>query len=305
MTDWRVKGCLVPVVTPFDDRDEVDEAALGIINNFLIEKQRADAIIPCGTTGESPTLSYEEHARVIELTVRQVGGRVPVIAGTGSNSTREAIEMTSHAEELGVDGSLQVSPYYNRPTQEGIFQHFKAIAENTGLPIILYNIPARTGRNVEPETVLRLAEIPNIVAIKEASGNIVAAARIIEGARAAGIDFYVYSGEDVLTYDILCLGGQGCVAAVGHLLGAEFKQMCAMVWEGKLEAARELNSRVLPLVEALFVEPNPTAIKQALNWIGLPAGTLRLPLLPLSEEGKVILRRAMVELGKAKAEDCH
>ncbi len=304
MTDWRIKGCLVPVVTPFDSRGEIDEKALGVINDFLIDAQQAEAIIPCGTTGESPTLSYEEHARVIELTVQQVAGRVPVIAGTGSNSTREAVEMTAHALELGVDGTLQVSPYYNRPTQEGIFQHFKTIAENTELPIVLYNIPARTGRNVEPETVLRLAEIPNIVGIKEASGNLAASARIIEGTRAAGIDFYVYSGEDTLTFDILCQGGQGCVAAVGHVLGAEFKQMCDLVWSGDLEAARGLNSRVLPLVEALFVEPNPTAIKKALDWIGLPGGDLRLPLLPLSESGKDVLRRALVELGKAKAEDC-
>ncbi len=304
MTDRRVKGCLVPVVTPFDNRGEVDETALGTINEFLIEQQQAAAIIPCGTTGESPTLSYEEHARVIELTVRQVAGRVPVIAGTGSNNTREAIEMTSHAEGLGVDGTLQVSPYYNRPTQEGIFQHFKAIAENTSLPIILYNIPMRTGRNVEPETVLRLAEIPNIVGIKEASGSLEAAARIIEGTRSTGIDFYVYSGEDTLTYDILCLGGHGCVAAVGHVLGVEFARMCELVWNGDRETARELNSRVLSLVEALFVEPNPTAIKQALTWMGLPAGTLRLPLLPLSDAGKDVLRRTLVEMGKAKAEDC-
>ncbi len=304
MAEWRVKGCLVPVVTPFDDQGEVDAAALKIINDFLIDEQKAAAIIPCGTTGESPTLSYEEHARVIELTMQQVAGRVPVIAGTGSNSTHEAIEMTAHAEELGVQGSLQVSPYYNRPTQEGIFQHFKAIAESTSLPLILYNIPARTGRNVEPETVLRLAEIPNIVGIKEASGDLGAAARIIEGTRASGIDFYVYSGEDTLTYDILSLGGQGCVAAVGHLLGVEFARMCELVWSGDREAAQELNSRILPLVKALFVEPNPTAIKQALNWLGLPAGGLRLPLLPLSENGKEVLRRALVDLGKARPEDC-
>ncbi|MHB8780548.1 MAG: 4-hydroxy-tetrahydrodipicolinate synthase [Candidatus Geothermincolia bacterium] len=301
MNTGLVKGCLVPVVTPFDAQGGVDEAALAIVNDFLIDEQAADAIIPCGTTGESPTLSHAEHLRVIEATIEQVAGRVPVIAGTGSNSTAEAIEMTRQAEELGVDGCLLVGPYYNRPTQEGIYRHFRAIAESTSLPLILYNIPARTGRNIEPETVLRLAEIPNIVGIKEASGDIGAATRIISDTRDSGKDFYVYSGEDALTYHILCLGGHGCVAAVGHVIGREFGDMCRMVWEGRLSEAQELHFKLLPLVEALFCEPNPTAIKQALSWMGLPAGTLRLPLLPLSERGQDVLRAAMIRLGKMDA----
>jgi 4-hydroxy-tetrahydrodipicolinate synthase len=295
---------LIPLVTPFDERGRLDEAALRRLVNYLIEEQAADALVPCGTTGESPTLSHKEHMTVIEVVHEETAGRVPVIAGTGSNSTAEAIEMTVAAEKLGVDGSLQVGPYYNRPSQEGLYEHFKAIAGSTSLPLIIYNIPFRTGRNIEVDTIIRLAQIGNIVGIKEASGDILQAGAIIEKTRAAGLDFYVYSGEDPVTFLILCLGGQGCIAAVGHVLGAEFSRMCRLVWEGKLAEAREINYRVLPMVRALFCEPNPAAIKQALNWIGVPVGGLRLPLVALSERGKDTLRAAMVELGKASPEDC-
>ncbi len=186
MGGWNVKGCLVPLVTPFDAEGRVDEQALRNLVNYLIEEQAADALIPCGTTGESPTLSHEEHIKVIEVVQEETAGRVPVIAGTGSNSTAEAIAMTAAAEKLGVDGSLQVSPYYNRPSQEGIYEHFKAVAESTSLPIILYNIPFRTGRNIEVDTMLRLSEIDNIVGVKEASGDILQVSRIIEATREAG-----------------------------------------------------------------------------------------------------------------------
>jgi 4-hydroxy-tetrahydrodipicolinate synthase len=304
MAGWNVKGCLIPPVTPFDEDGRVDEAALRRLVNYLIEEQAADALVPSGTTGESPTLSHKEHLEVIEIVLDEAAGRVPVLAGTGSNSTAEAIEMTVAAEKLGVDGSLQVGPYYNRPSQEGIYRHFKAIAESTSLPIVLYNIPMRTGRNIEVETVLRLAEIENIVGIKEASGDIMQAGAIIEEAARAGLDFYVYSGEDAVTFHLLCLGGHGCIAAVGHVVGAEFSRMCRLVWEGRLEEAREIHYRVLPMVKALFCEPNPTAIKQALNWMGVAVGGLRLPLVSLSERGKDTLRAAMVELGKASPEDC-
>ncbi len=304
MTAWKVKGCLVPLVTPFDAQGRVDEQALRNLVNYLIDEQAADALIPCGTTGESPTLSHEEHMRVIEVVCEETAGRVPVIAGTGSNSTAEAIAMTVAAEKLGVDGSLQVSPYYNRPSQEGIYEHFKAIAESTSLPIILYNIPFRTGRNIEVETMLRLSEIENIVGVKEASGDILQVSAVIEGAREAGRDFYVYSGEDAVTFLVLCLGGQGCIAAVGHVLGKEFGRMCRLVWEGKTEEAREIHFSVLPLVRALFCEPNPTAIKQALNWMGVPVGGVRLPLAGMTDKGKETLREAMVRLGKASSQDC-
>ena len=304
MGDWNVKGCLIPLVTPFDERGNLDEPALRNLVNYLIEEQAADAIIPCGTTGESPTLSHAEHMMVIEVVREETAGRMPVIAGTGSNSTAEAIEMTMAAEKLGVDGSLQVSPYYNRPSQQGIYEHYKAIAESTSLPLIIYNIPFRTGRNIEVDTILRLSEIENIVGIKEASGDILQVCEIIEGIRKAGSEFYVYSGEDPVTFLVLCLGGQGCIAAVGHVLGVEFSRMCRLVWEGKVEEAREIHFRVLPMVRALFCEPNPTAIKQALNWMGVPVGGVRLPLVEMMEKGKEILRAAMLELGKASPEDC-
>jgi len=304
MGDWNVKGCLIPLVTPFDERGNLDEPALRNLVNYLIEEQAADAIIPCGTTGESPTLSHAEHMMVIEVVREETAGRMPVIAGTGSNSTAEAIEMTMAAEKLGVDGSLQVSPYYNRPSQQGIYEHYKAIAESTSLPLIIYNIPFRTGRNIEVDTILRLSEIENIVGIKEASGDILQVCEIIEEIREAGSEFYVYSGEDPVTFLVLCLGGQGCIAAVGHVLGVEFSRMCRLVWEGKVEEAREIHFRVLPMVRALFCEPNPTAIKQALNWMGVPVGGVRLPLVEMMEKGKKILRAAMLELGKASPEDC-
>ena len=304
MGDWNVKGCLIPLVTPFDGKGRLDEPALRNLVNYLIEEQAADALVPCGTTGESPTLSHSEHTKVIEIVQDETAGRVPVIAGTGSNSTAEAIEMTAAAEKLGVDGSLQVSPYYNRPSQEGIYQHFKAVAASTSLPLILYNIPFRTGRNIEVDTLLRLSEIENIIGVKEASGDILQVGAILEKTRKSGREFYVYSGEDPVTFLVLCLGGHGCIAAVGHVLGAEFSRMCRMVWEGNLEEARELNFRVLPMVRALFCEPNPAAIKQALNWMGVPVGGLRPPLMELTAKGKDILRSALVELGKASPEDC-
>ena len=304
MGGWNVKGCLIPLVTPFDEKGRVDEPALRNLVNYLIEEQAADALVPCGTTGESPTLSHSEHMTVIEVVYEETAGRVPVIAGTGSNSTEEAVEMTVAAEKLGVDASLQVCPYYNRPSQQGIYEHFKTIAASTSLPLILYNIPFRTGRNIEVETIVRLAEIDSIVGVKEASGDILQVSAIIEGTRNSGREFYVYSGEDPVTFLVLCLGGQGCIAAVGHVVGADFSRMCRLVWEGKLEEARELNFRLLPMIRALFCEPNPTAIKQALNWMGVPVGGLRLPLVGMTEKGKDILRAALVGLGKASPEDC-
>jgi len=304
MGEWNIEGCLIPLVTPFDDKGGLDEPALRNLVNYLIEEQAADALVPCGTTGESPTLSHEEHMMVIEIVKEETAGRVPVIAGTGSNSTAEAIEMTVAAEKIGVDGSLQVCPYYNRPSQQGIYEHYKAIAASTSLPLIIYNIPFRTGRNIEVETMLRLSEIENIVGVKEASGEILQVCAIIEGMRNEDRGFYVYSGEDPVTFLVLCLGGQGCIAAVGHVLGAEFSRMCRLVWEGRIEEAREIHFQVLPMVRALFCEPNPTAIKQALNWMGVPVGGTRPPIAAMTEKGKDTLREAMVQLGKARPEDC-
>lgn len=298
--NWDLKGCLVPIITPFADDYGLDESGLRRLTDYLIEEQKASAIIPCGTTGESPTLSHEEHVEVIRIVHDQVAGRVPVIAGTGSNSTKEAIELTEAAAEIGVDATLQVGPYYNRPSQEGIYRHFKAIAEAVPLPMILYNIPARTGRNIEPETIIRLSEIDNVVGLKDASGDILQAMAILRATRGTG--FRVYAGEDALTFSLLCLGGHGAVAAVGHVVGREVCEMVDLVSQGKIEEAREIHYRILPTVKALFVEPNPAPIKQALKWMGQPAGPVRSPLTDLSPKGQEVLRAALIELGKIPAE---
>jgi len=293
-----LRGCHVPLVTPFLEDGSIDEAGLRRLVNHLIEVEKVDGLVPCGTTGESPTLSHEEHGRVIEIVVEETRRRVPVIAGTGSNSTREAIEMTLHAEKVGADATLQVCPYYNKPTQEGLKEHFKAIAEATKLPIILYNIPGRTGRNMEPETILELAEIDNIVGLKDASGDITQTMRILEGTRNRQKPFYVLSGEDALTFSIMALGGHGVICAVGNVIGREYRDMVHLMLEGRYAEAREIHYRTLPVVRALFLETNPVPVKEAMNMMGLPAGPLRLPLTPMKPANREILRKALQDLGK-------
>lgn len=293
-----LRGCHVPLVTPFLEDGSIDEAGLRKLVNHLIEVEKVDGLVPCGTTGESPTLSHEEHGRVIEIVVEETRGRVPVIAGTGSNSTREAIEMTLHAEKVGADATLQVCPYYNRPTQEGLKEHFKAIAKATKLPIVLYNIPGRTGRNIEPETILELAQLDNIIGLKDASGDINQTMRILEGTRNLQKTFYVLSGEDALTYSIMALGGHGVICAVGNVIGREYREMVHLMLEGRYAEAREIHYRTLPVVRALFLETNPVPVKEAMNMMGLPAGPLRLPLTPMKPANREILRKALEQLGK-------
>lgn len=298
---WNLKGCLIPIITPFTSDYKIDEDGLRRLTDYLIDVQKATAIIPCGTTGESPTLTHKEHIEVVRIVHEQVAGRVPVIAGAGSNSTSEAIELTEAVAEIGVDGTLQVGPYYNRPSQDGLYKHFKAIAEAVpDSPIILYNIPARTGRNIEPGTIIRLVEIDNIVALKDASGDILQSMAILKGTRDTG--FHVYCGEDALTFSTLCLGGHGSVAAIGHVVGREVCEMIDYVIKGRIEEARELHYRILPVIKALFIEPNPAAFKQALKWMGLPAGPVRLPLVDLSPKGQEVLKAALLELGKIPTE---
>ncbi|MHB8840683.1 MAG: 4-hydroxy-tetrahydrodipicolinate synthase [Candidatus Aquicultor sp.] len=293
---WDLRGCLIPIITPFTGDYKVDEAGLRTLIDYMIDEQAAAAIIPCGTTGESPTLSHDEHINVIKITVDAVAGRVPVIAGTGSNSTMEAIEMTKAAADIGVNATLQVGPYYNKPSQEGIIKHFEAIADATDLPIIIYNIPGRTARNIEPDTIIKLAELDTIVGLKDASGDILQTMKIIKATHAAG--FHIYAGEDALTFSLLCLGGHGAVAAVGHVIGKEVDQMVKLVGEGSIDAARDIHFKTLDVVNALFVEPNPVPVKQALTWMGVPAGPVRLPLIGMTEKGKEVLRKALLELGK-------
>ena len=294
--EWGLRGVIVPLITPFQDDLSIDFAGVAKLVDYYVEEVGCDGLVPCGTTGESATLSHKEHADVIQAVVKQARGRVPVIASAGSNSTKEAVELTRLAAELGADATLQVCPYYNKPTQAGLFNHFASIAEASGLPLIVYNIPGRTGRNIEPKTIIRLwEEIPSIVGLKDCSCDIHQTMEIYRGTDPE--TFKIYSGEDIMTLSLLAHGAAGAIAAVAHVVGPEVKQMCDAVWCGRIEEARDIHYRIMDVVDALFVEPNPTPVKQAVAWLGLPAGPLRPPLERLSPTGQETLRRALVAGG--------
>jgi len=293
-------GCHVPFVTPFKDDFSLDEKGLRRLVNYLIEEEKVDGLVPCGTTGESPTLDHEEHNKVIEITVQETRGRVPVIAGTGSNSTQEAIVMTRHAEEAGADATLQVGPYYNKPTMDGMLAHFEAIAKNTKLPILIYNIPGRTGKNIEPQTIIQLAEIDNIVGLKDACADLGQTMEIIAGTKRKGKTFYVLSGEDALTYSMMSLGGDGAISAVANVIGKEYARMCRLMKEGKWAEARDIHYQTLSLVKTLFIETNPVPVKEAMQMMGLPAGPPRLPLVPLKPANREKLRKELMAVGRLK-----
>jgi 4-hydroxy-tetrahydrodipicolinate synthase len=285
-------GAIVAIVTPFRD-GKVDEEAL----RRLIEEQIAcgtDGIAPCGTTGESTTLSHEEHDRVIEITVEAVNKRVPVIAGTGSNSTVEAIRLTKHAWKAGADAALIVCPYYNRPTQEGLYLHYRAIAEEVPIPVIIYNIPGRTGTNMLTETLARLAEIPNIVGVKEASGSLKQMSDVI---RLCGPDFSVLSGDDIFTLGLLAIGGKGVISVISNVVPRDMAAMVDAFAAGDLAQARSLHHRMSPLIDALFIETNPIPVKAALAMMGKIAYELRLPLCRLTEKSEAALKKVMQDYG--------
>ncbi len=285
-------GAIVAIVTPFRN-GKVDEQAL----RKLIEEQIAagtDGIVPCGTTGESTTLSHEEHDRVIEITIDAVRKRVPVIAGTGSNSTAEALRLTRHAWEAGADGALLVCPYYNRPTQEGLYQHYRTIAEEVPIPIIIYNIPGRTGTNLLPETLVRLAEIKNIVGVKEASGSLKQMSDVIQ---LCGADFDVLSGDDIFTLPLLAIGGKGVISVISNVVPADMAEMVDVFATGDLEQARALHYRMAPLIDVLFIETNPIPVKAALAMMGKIEYELRLPLCRMSEKNKGTLKKVMQDYG--------
>ncbi len=281
-------GAFTALVTPFKN-GEVDVEAVESLVEFQIEGG-IDGLVPCGTTGESPTLSEEEDRLVIETVVRVTAGRVPVVAGTGSNNTASAIKYTKMAEEVGADGSLQVAPYYNKPTQEGLFRHYAAIAENTSLPLVLYNIPGRTNVTIAPETIAQLAEIPNIVGVKEStlSMNMVSDIR-----RLCGEEFDILSGDDPMTLPLLALGGTGVVSVASNIAPGAVSDMVAAVNSGDLARGRELHYRLLPLIRALSVETNPIPIKAAASLLGLCSDELRLPLVPMSGENLRNLQTVM------------
>jgi len=282
------KGSMVALVTPFKD-GRIDEKALKELVEFQITNGTT-ALVPCGTTGESATLNYEEHDKVIELTIEFSRGRVPIIAGTGSNSTEEAIALTKHALKSGAAASLQVSPYYNRPTQNGLYLHFKAIAEAVDIPIILYNIASRTGVNIEPETFVKLAQIKNIVGVKEASGSLEQMARI---RKLCPKEFLLISGDDALTLPVMSIGGVGVISVVANIIPRDAADMCAALEKGDIKKARDLHYKMLSLVKMMFVETNPIPVKTAMGLMKLCEPDLRLPMCEILPENKEKLVKAL------------
>ena len=288
----ELKGVFVPNVTPFTAQS-VDEAALRSVLDYLLE-QDISGIAPCGTTGESATLSHAEHRRVVELTIEHVAGRRPVIAGAGSNSTAEAVELVKHAAGAGADAVLVICPYYNRPTQDGLIAHFTKLAEAISIPMIMYNIPKRTGVNMEAATTAKLSHVPNIVGMKEASGDLVQVTEIIHRAKPG---FAVFSGDGNLTFPICCLGGVGGILADAHILPGEWHRMVKLIAAGKLDEAREIHYRLLAIGHALFIETNPAPAKAALEMMGICSAATRLPLLPATDSCREVLREELAKLG--------
>ncbi len=284
----ELAGVYTAIVTPFREDGQVDYERFAERIAFQISAGVA-GIVPCGTTGESPTLSHEEHEEVVRFAIREAAGRVQIIAGTGSNSTAEAMRLTRAAAEAGADGALVITPYYNKPTQEGLYRHFALLAREGGLPMVLYNVPGRTGVNLLPETVLRLAELDHVVGIKEASGNLDQATQIL----AARPEFVVLSGDDSLTLPILAIGGRGVISVLSNLVPEALRRMVDAATGGDLESARAVHLRLFGLARALFLETNPIPIKAALKMKGWDSGVLRLPLSPMSEANEARLRQAV------------
>jgi 4-hydroxy-tetrahydrodipicolinate synthase len=286
-------GCGTALVTPFRGDQSLDEATLRRLVGRQIEAG-IDFLVPCGTTGESPTLTHAEHLRVVEITLQEAKGRVPVLAGAGGYNTREVVELASELEEMGVDGILSVTPYYNKPTPEGLYQHYKAIAAAIDLPIIVYSIQGRTGINVEPATLARLAQIKNIIGVKEASGNIAQMAAII------GLvpgDFTVLCGDDPITIALMALGGRGVISVVSNQIPAEMSQLAHACLKGDFETARQIQRRFLPLMNVNFVESNPIPVKAAMAMMGLLEPVYRLPLCLPSEASRARIEKVLEEAG--------
>jgi 4-hydroxy-tetrahydrodipicolinate synthase len=284
-------GAMVALVTPFR-KGEIDFETLGELITFQLENG-IDGIVPVGTTGESPTLSHPEHKKVIERIVKTVAGQVPVIVGAGSNSTAEAIELTAFAKSVGADATLQVDPYYNKPTQEGFYQHFKAIAEEVDLPVVLYDIPGRCGAGMTPETIIRLSEIENIVAIKEATGKLDHASEI-----AVGCDLTILSGDDSLTLPIASIGGKGVISVVANIVPADVKAMTDLILEGDLTQARQWHNKLFALSRNLLsLATNPIPIKAAMSMLNMCSDEMRLPMVTMDKNEKKLLEQALVDYG--------
>lgn len=288
------QGTITAMVTPFNDQS-VDEDRLRANVDFQIQ-QGIDGLVPCGTTGESPTLTHDEHQRVIEIVAEQVNKRVPVIAGTGSNATAEAVELTKFAKSVGADASLQVNPYYNKPTQEGLYRHFMTIADAGELPLVLYNIPGRTGITMQPATVARLAEHENIVAIKEATGSLDIASEI-----ASACDLTILSGDDSLTLPLMSIGGKGVISVISNLIPAQVCKLPNAALAGDFEAARKVHFELFELAKGMLsLETNPIPIKSAMAMLGMDSGEFRLPLTPLADANRQKLEALLKKLGLLK-----
>lgn len=286
------QGSIVAIITPFKN-GKIDEKAFGDLIEFHISNG-TDGIVPCGTTGESATLSHDEHNRLVRLTVEAVAGKVPVIAGTGSNSTEEAIYLTRYAKECGADGALLITPYYNKPTQEGLYRHFKEIAEEVDIPLIPYNVPGRTGVNMLPSTVARLAEIGNVAAVKEASGSMT---QVCEIYRLCGDKIAILSGEDAINFPILAAGGRGMISVTANIVPRKMGDMWDAFNSGDIGRARDIHYELFDLHQTLFIETNPIPVKTALAMIGKCGEEMRLPLCPMSEGNKERLRQVLKGYG--------
>ena len=286
------EGVLTALITPFRD-GEVDEPAL----RGLVERQieaGIDGLVPCGSTGESATLSHDEHNRVVAITIDAAAGRVPVVAGTGSNSTAEAISLTAHAKEAGAAGALLLSPYYNKPTQQGIYEHYEAVARETALPLVIYNIPGRTASNIDPQTIGRLAQLEHIVGVKEASGDLDQIAHVVA---ACPEDFSVLSGDDALTLPLMSVGGKGVISTSSNVAAGQMAELVRTFASGDAEGARRLHHELLPLFDALFCETNPIPVKAACAALGWCDGEIRLPMTPITAPNLERLKVVLKDLG--------
>jgi len=288
---------MVAIVTPFRN-GAVDEKALGTLVEFQVENG-TEVIVPCGTTGESATLTHEEHERVVKLVVEAVRGRCKVLAGTGSNNTEEAIRLTKYAKDAGADGALLITPYYNKPTQEGLYRHYEAVARAVDLPLVLYNVPGRTALQIAPETVARLAALESVVGIKEASGSLQYVSKVVE---LCGENFAVISGDDFTTLPILAVGGVGVISVTANVVPADVRAMIDAFQSGNVRRARELHYKMWPLNEAMFLETNPIPVKAALALMGMISWELRLPLTPISGPNRERLQKVLDAYGLLKGE---
>ncbi len=296
--DGDIRGCGTALVTPFRRDGSLDEDALRRLVRFQLS-EGINFLVPCGTTGETPALEHGEYLAVIRIVLGEVAGKVPVIAGVGGNNTRKVAELAAEVSGLGVQGILSVAPYYNKPTQEGLYQHFKTVAESTGLPVILYNVPGRTSSNIEPATVARLSKIHNIIGIKEASGSITQQMEVLNTVEPG---FRVLSGDDAFTFPLMALGGVGVISVVSNEIPGSISRLTHLLLNGKYDEARKLNAQLLPLMQANFIETNPIPVKAALAMMGMIEEVYRLPMVPMKPENRAKLEKVLAAQGLLQAQ---